>query len=92
MWLGLAAQSFTDQTTSAAQLQPSSRLLPCDLKVKDKDELMRCWAHRMAKEMPAQYLCNVSKLPEKGPAELHPALQGTNLNDFLLPADTHLFL
>ena len=93
MWLlGLAGQSFTDQTTSAAQLQPSSRLLPCDLKVKDKDELMRCWAHRMAKEMPAQYLCNVSKLPEKGPAELHPALQGTNLNDFLLPADTHLFL
>ena len=90
--LGLASESFTDQTTSVAQLQPSAPLLSCDLNVKDKDELMRCWAHRMAKEMPAQYLCNVSKLPEKGPAELHPALQGSNLNNFLLPPDTHLFL
>ena len=91
--LGLASESFTDQTTSTVDLQPAAApLLSCDLNVKDKDELMRCWAHRMAKEMPAQYLCNVSKLPEKGRAELHPALQGGNLNNFLLPPDTHLFL
>ena len=66
--LGLASESFTDQTTSVAQLRPSAPLLSCDLKVKDKDELMRCWARRMARQMPAQYLCNVSKLPDKGPA------------------------
>jgi len=90
--LGLASESFTDQTTSVAQLRPSAPLLSCDLKAKDKDELMRCWARRMARQMPAQYLCNVSKLPDKGAAEQHPALQGSNLNDFLLPPDTHLFL
>ena len=46
----------------------------------------------MAKNMPSQFLCNVSGLPERDAAWKHPGLQGENLKDFLLPPRTHLFL
>ena len=95
--LALASESFSDQKASSVQpsVQPTaaaSRPPLCDLTVTDKDALMRCWAHRMAEELPSQYLCNVSKMPAGGSARKHPALQGDNVNDFLLPPNTHLFL
>jgi len=52
---------------------------------------MRCWATKMmARKMPAPFLCNVSEFA--GQAQHHPALDYRNLKDFVLPADTHLFL
>ena len=92
--LALGSEGFTDQTSTTVQVPP---LLPlylesCDVGMQDQSELMRCWAHRMAKEMPAQYLCNVSTLPEGGASMDHPALQAKNLKDLLLPPNTHLFL
>ena len=53
---------------------------------------MRSWAQHVAINMPSQYLCNVSGLPERDAAWNHPGLQGENLKDFLLPPRTHLFL
>lgn len=57
------------------------------------DDVMRCWGMQMAKAMPAQFMCNVSKLPSGVHRSwLHPALNHNNLKDFLLPPHTHLFL
>lgn len=57
----------------------------------DADNAMRCWATQMmAREMPGQYLCNVSDWPRGEPP--HPALDPKNLADFLLPPNTHLLL
>jgi hypothetical protein len=56
-----------------------------------EDNVMRCWAtHMMARDMPGQYLCNVSDWP-KQPVK-HPALDPKLMSDFLLPPKTHLLL
>ena len=55
-----------------------------------EESAMRCWAKTMARAMPAPFLCNVSDWATG--QHRHPALDFRNLKNFLLPADTHLFL
>ena len=55
------------------------------------EETTQCWANLMARHMPAQYICNVSALPEAN-TPYHPALDARHLADFRLPPGTHLFL
>ena len=55
------------------------------------EETMQCWANLMARHMPAQYICNVSALPEAN-TPYHPALDARHLADLRLPPGTHLFL
>ena len=70
----------------------------------DGEEVSSCWGKQMAKAMPAQFLCNVSKLPPdvsklpplavsapRSPWQ-HPALDPHNFKDLLLPPNTHLLL
>ena len=73
----------------------------------DGEEVSACWGKQMAKAMPAQFLCNVSKLPPdlsnllhlpplvvsapRSPWQ-HPALDPHNFKDLLLAPNTHLLL
>lgn len=68
------------------------------------EDVSACFGKQMAKAIPAQFLCNVSKLPPdvktlpplavaapRSPWQ-HPALDPHNYKDLLLPANTHLLL
>ena len=68
------------------------------------EDMEACFGKQMAKAIPAQFLCNVSKLPPavktlpplavaapRSPWQ-HPALDPHNYKDLLLPANTHLLL
>ena len=68
------------------------------------EDMETCFGKQMAKAIPAQFLCNVSKLPPavktlpplavaapRSPWQ-HPALDPHNYKDLLLPANTHLLL
>ena len=64
------------------------------------EDVFACFGKQMAKAMPPDFLCNVSKLPPdsmtlpphvKSPWQ-HPALDPHNYKDLLLPANTHLLL
>ena len=64
------------------------------------EDVFACFGKQMAKAMPPDFLCNVSKLPPdsmtlpphvKSPWQ-HPALDPQNYKGLLLPANTHLLL
>ena len=68
------------------------------------EDMEACFGKQMAKAIPAQFLCNVSKLPPavktlpplavaapRSPWQ-HPALDPHNYKDLLLPANIHLLL
>ena len=95
-WQELPDTADSPDTTKAspdAAASPEPLHATGNTKCDPEDEsAMRCWATKMmARKMPAPFLCNVSEFVT-GQPQHHPALDFRNLKDFVLPADTHLFL
>ena len=96
------ADNFTNNLTTSPSPAPSpspsplpspspSPSLACGTNHKSTTE--KCWGETIAKTFPSIYVCNVSKLPaHQSFRKLHPALDPNNIEDFLLPPNTHLFL
>jgi hypothetical protein len=84
--LTLAGEGYADQKTANSALRPERPPTQlCDARPDQEHSCawqMRSWAQHVAINMPSQYLCNVSGLPERDAAWNHPGLQGENLQDF----------